>query len=94
MNQATAQRPDEGKRALEATALAADITMEDTASPPPGPYLLAVVEVDREARILCQAEGCGHSVFKRIHVVLEGTEFKVFGAQCYQRLFGHLAMRR
>lgn len=90
MKQLTAQRPDEGKSALEATPPAVDITMEHTAPPPPGAYLLAVVEVDPDARILCQAEGCGHSVFKRIHVVLEGTEFKVFGSQCYQRLFGHL----
>ncbi len=64
--------------------------MNDAAPPSPDAYLLAVVEVDRQARILCQAEGCGHSVYKRIHVVLIGTEFKVFGSQCYQRLFGHL----
>lgn len=50
--------------------------------------LLAIVEVDKEDRVQCQAQGCGHSVFKRIHVVLIGMEFKVLGSQCYQRLYG------
>ena len=52
-------------------------------------YLLSIVEVDREDRILCQVSGCGHSVYKRIHVVLVGTEFKILGSQCYQRLYGN-----
>lgn len=52
-------------------------------------YLLAIVEVDKADRIQCQAEGCGHSVYKRIHVVLAGLEFKVLGSQCYERLYGH-----
>lgn len=51
-------------------------------------YLLAVVEVDKADRIQCQAEGCGRSVYKRIHVVLAGLEFKVLGSQCYERLYG------
>jgi hypothetical protein len=38
--------------------------------------------------VQCQAQGCGHSVYKRIHVVLIGLEFKVLGSQCYQRLYG------
>jgi hypothetical protein len=54
-------------------------------------YLLAVVEVDKADRIQCQAEGCGHSVYKRIHVVLAGLEFKVLGSQCYERLYGQTA---
>lgn len=53
-----------------------------------GAYLLAVVEVDKADRILCQAEGCGHAVYKRIHVALAGLEFKVLGSQCYERLYG------
>jgi len=55
-------------------------------------YLLAVVEVDKADRIQCQAEGCGHSVYKRIHVVLAGLEFKVLGSQCYERLYGHATL--
>lgn len=57
-------------------------------APENGAYLLAIVEVDKADRIQCQAEGCGHSVYKRIHVVLAGLEFKVLGSQCYERLYG------
>lgn len=62
-------------------------------APESGAYLLAVVEVDKADRIQCQAEGCGHSVYKRIHVVLAGLEFKVLGSQCYDRLCGQTAPR-
>lgn len=60
--------------------------------PDSGAYLLAVVEVDRADRIQCQAEGCGHSVYKRIHVVLTGMAFKVLGSQCYERLYGQATL--
>jgi hypothetical protein len=60
--------------------------------PDSGAYLLAVVEVDREDRIQCQAEGRGHSVYKRIHVVLTGMAFKVLGSQCYERLYGQATL--
>ncbi len=58
-------------------------------APEAAAYLLTIVEVDKHDRVQCQAEGCGHSVYKRIHVVLAGLEFKVLGSQCYQRLYGH-----
>lgn len=61
------------------------------APPESSVYLLAVVEVDKADRIQCQAQGCGHSVYKRIHVVLDGLEFKVLGSQCYERLYGQTA---
>lgn len=61
---------------------------EQLEAPDSGAYLLAVVEVDKADRIQCQAEGCGHSVYKRIHIVLAGMEFKVLGSQCYERLYG------
>lgn len=64
----------------------ADVVQVD--APGTGAYLLAIVEVDKADRIQCQAEGCGHSVYKRIHVVLAGLEFKVLGSQCYERLYG------
>ena len=48
---------------------------------------MAVVEVSEDARVRCQAEGCGHSVYKRIHVVYVDKQFMVLGSQCYQRLF-------
>lgn len=62
--------------------------MQQLKAPESGAYLLAVVEVDKADRIQCQAEGCGHSVYKHIHVVLAGLGFKVLGSQCYERLYG------
>lgn len=52
------------------------------------PILLAVVEVLHDERVRCAAEGCGHSVYRRIHLVrTEGTT-KVYGSDCFARLFG------
>lgn len=65
---------------------------EQLEAPESGAYLLAVVEVDKTDRIQCQAEGCGHAVYKRIHVVLAGLEFKVLGSQCYERLYGQATL--
>ncbi len=31
--------------------------------------LMAVGEIDNEDRIICQRDGCGHRVYKRIHIV-------------------------
>jgi len=51
-------------------------------------YLVDVVEVDKENRILCQADGCGHSVYAAIHIVLQDGKFTVLGGDCFKRLFG------
>lgn len=51
-------------------------------------YLLDVVEVDKARRVRCQADGCGHAVYARIHVVLDHGKFLVLGGDCFQRLFG------
>lgn len=52
--------------------------------------LLTVVEVPKENRVLCGAEGCGHTVYRRIHVVQDGAALKVLGSDCFKRLYGHL----
>jgi hypothetical protein len=52
------------------------------------PVLLAVVEVPHEDRVRCAAEGCGHSVFRRIHLVRIGGSTQVYGSDCFARLFG------
>jgi hypothetical protein len=52
------------------------------------PVLLAIIEVDREERIRCQAPGCNHPVYKRIHVVHAGGAFTAVGSECYRRLCG------
>jgi hypothetical protein len=51
-------------------------------------YLLAVVEIDKSKRIRCQAKGCGHAVYARIHVVLDSGQFVVLGGDCFLRLYG------
>jgi len=52
------------------------------------PELLAIVEVGEDARVRCQAEGCGHPVHKRIHVVRHGDTLQVLGSSCFSKLFG------
>ena len=54
----------------------------------PESQLLAVVEVDKNDRVTCQARGCGHSVYKRIHVVRERDALHVYGSDCFDKLFG------
>ncbi len=49
--------------------------------------LLAVVEVPRDDRVRCQATGCNHSVFRRIHVVHENSVVRVYGSECFKKLF-------
>ncbi|MHB1198880.1 MAG: hypothetical protein ACYCZ6_04860 [Polaromonas sp.] len=49
--------------------------------------LLAIVEVPRDVRVRCQAAGCHHPVFRRIHVVREGAAVHVYGSECFKRLF-------
>lgn len=53
--------------------------------------LLAVVGVEKADRVVCQAEGCGHGVYRRIHVVRhDDGSLGVYGSDCVSRLFGHL----
>lgn len=49
--------------------------------------LLAVVEVRRGDRVRCQAVGCNHSVFRRIHVVHESSAIHVYGSECFKKIF-------
>ncbi len=49
--------------------------------------LLAIVEVDKAERVVCQALGCGHSVYRRIHVVRQAGRLGVYGSDCFGRLF-------
>lgn len=40
---------------------------------------------------MCHAQGCGHGVYRRIHVVRhEDGRLGVYGFDCFERLFGHL----
>ncbi len=52
--------------------------------------LLAIVEVPSENRVRCQSVGCNHPVFRRIHVVRENSVVRVYGSECFKKLFvGH-----
>lgn len=55
---------------------------------------LAVVEIAQEDRVRCSAVGCGHSVYKRVHLVRIDGQTRVYGADCFSRLFGHTAIGR
>ena len=56
--------------------------------------LLAVVEVAQDERVRCQAAGCKHSVYKRIHIVAEHGVIHVYGSECFKGLFGHTALHQ
>jgi hypothetical protein len=43
--------------------------------------------VPRDDRVRCQADGCNHPVFRRIHLVRENTVIRVYGSECFKRLF-------
>lgn len=51
-------------------------------------FLVAIVEVEKADRIVCQAAGCGHGVYRRIHILLVDGAFILLGSDCFQRLYG------
>lgn len=50
--------------------------------------LIAIVGVDQDAKVQCQQPGCGHSVYRRIHVVQEAGKLLVLGSTCFEKRFG------
>ena len=52
--------------------------------------LIAIVQVDKQDRIYCQAQNCKHTVYKQIHIVFDGVAFKLFGVTCFEKLYGNL----
>lgn len=50
--------------------------------------LLAVVEVAQELRVRCRAPDCHRTVWKRIHVVQDGSLLTVLGEDCFAKLYG------
>ena len=53
-----------------------------------------VVEVDPSDRVRCQAPGCNHPVYKRIHVVRDSGRIVVLGSECWARLYGLARLER
>ena len=48
--------------------------------------LAAVVEVEHEDRVQCQCNGCGHVVFKRVHLMVwEDGRIECWGSDCFKR---------
>lgn len=53
--------------------------------------LLAIVSVDHADRVQCGQPGCGHSVYRQIHVVQEGEKTFVLGSTCFAKRYGSTA---
>lgn len=52
------------------------------------PELCAIVAVDYSARVRCTQPGCGHAVFRRIHVVRDDGKLVVLGSTCFAKRYG------
>jgi len=50
--------------------------------------LLAIVSVEHADRVRCGQPSCGHSVFRRIHVVRESGKLLVLGSTCFAKRYG------
>jgi len=51
--------------------------------------LLAIVSVDHADRVRCGQSACGHSVYRRIHVVRENSGLLVLGSTCFAKRYGN-----
>lgn len=52
-------------------------------------HLAAVVEVPFDDRIQCQCKGCGHIVYKRVHLIVwTDRRIECWGQDCYARELG------
>lgn len=50
--------------------------------------LLAIVSVEHADRVRCGQPTCGHSVYRRIHVVRENGKLLVLGSTCFAKRYG------
>jgi hypothetical protein len=51
--------------------------------------LLAIVSVEHSERVRCGQPNCGHSVYRRIHVVRENGKLMVLGSTCFAKRYGN-----
>ncbi|MES9900961.1 MAG: hypothetical protein ABW148_18340 [Sedimenticola sp.] len=49
--------------------------------------LLAILQLPKEDRVLCQLDACNHPVYKRVHVVIINSELLVIGSECFKKHF-------
>ena len=47
-----------------------------------------MVAVDFSARVRCEQPGCGHAVYRRIHVVRDEGRLLVMGSTCFAKRYG------
>ncbi|MGP1345511.1 MAG: hypothetical protein ACTS3F_02430 [Phycisphaerales bacterium] len=54
------------------------------------PWMLAAVfGVDKADRVQCQCKGCGHAVYRRVHMIVwSDGRIECWGGICYQRELG------
>lgn len=50
--------------------------------------LLAIVSVEHADRVRCGQPTCGHSVYRRIHIVREAGHLLVLGSTCFAKRYG------
>jgi len=50
--------------------------------------LLAIVSVEHEDRVKCGQPGCGHSIYRAIHVVKDSGSLVVLGSTCFAKRYG------
>jgi hypothetical protein len=53
--------------------------------------LLAIVSVQHEDRVQCGQPGCGHSIYRAIHVVRDNGTLIVLGSTCFSKRYGSAA---
>ena len=53
--------------------------------------LLAIVSVEHEDRVQCGQPGCGHSIYRAIHVVRDNGILVVLGSTCFAKRYGSAA---
>ena len=61
---------------------------------PQAAQLLAIVEVDHDKRVRCGSPGCGHSVYRAIHLVREGDRVFVLGSDCFKKRYGFASLEQ
>lgn len=50
--------------------------------------LLAVMSLDKADRARCQAPGCKHYIYARVHVVRESGAISFYGSECFKKRVG------
>lgn len=63
-------------------------TLSMTQSPNTTARLVAILQVEKEARVQCQEPGCAHGVYRAIDVVGENGKLTVLGSTCFAKRFG------